>query len=136
VDDRAYILLGVLLVIIAIGMSFVRRSNDRVRIRSHIEARGGELVSVGDGGGQRIYDVVYVDRTGSRRRAKCHTTGWIGVFFQDDRIIESSESSQQPGAANANVSLVQLLEDENRKLRAEIARLRNELNRNQDGIKE
>ena len=113
-DERIYILLIVFAILFALGTWAVRGSNDRQRIRGYIQSRGGKVVSISDGDKDRTYVVRYFDRDGNKHQARCHTTGWIGVFFADDQIVER----RQAGETTAT------LEEENRRLREELARLK------------
>jgi len=98
---------------------------DSGRIRGDIEMRNGQLLSktwapFGKGWfgekGERLYDVCYLDSDGNMHQAVCKTSIFTGVFWADDFIIGGS---QQPSATRT-------VEDENRRLRAEIEQLRRE----------
>jgi hypothetical protein len=134
----------VLLVIpIAIGIAIVFRlfagSMDRERIRQYVEARRGKVIEAtwapfGPGwfGGnkERIYQVRYLDRDGNVREAYARTSMWTGVYFTEDRITQHAK-------APIDEEEVESLEEENRRLREELERLKRKArDKNSDAIQE
>ena len=69
----------------------------------------------GEQEGNRIYAVRYLDRDGNEHEAHCKTSMWTGVYFTEDRIVKHA------GRADGQQSS---LEEENRRLREEVERLR------------
>jgi hypothetical protein len=124
---------------IAIGLSVVVGSMDRERIRSYIESRGGKIIETtwapfGPGwfGGSResTYHVRYRDHEGNIRGAYARTSMWSGVYFTEDSIVQFVK-------APIDEEVVESLEEENARLRAELDRLkRKERDRHSEGIEE
>jgi hypothetical protein len=121
---------------VAILFRVLAGSMDKSRIRDYIESRGGQVIDViwtpfGPGWfgekSDRIYEVQYIDGDGNEHRAACKTSLWTGVYFTQDDIVACAE---RPGER-----VVESLEDENRRLRAEVERLRRgHRTEGQDGI--
>ena len=95
---------------------------DGARIRTNIESQGGQLLDsewtpFGRGwfgsAHERIYTVRYRDSAGNLHEATCKTSLFAGVYFTEDGVVE-------PGAPTH----VESLEDENRRLRAELEQFR------------
>jgi hypothetical protein len=104
---------------------------DGTRVRNYIEARGGRLLSsnwapFGRGWfgekSDRIYAVRYVDRDGNEHEASCKTSLFTGVYFTEDQIVRYAAPRQN----TQNDSHLSQLEQENRRLRAELERVRNQ----------
>lgn len=121
--EFAFLLIPAVL-IVAIVLRLVAGSLDRDRIRQYVESRGGELIKTtwdpfGPGWfgtrNDRIYAVHYYDRDGHEHRAYCKTSMWTGVYFTEDRIVRFSENGDVHEDS---------LEDENRRLRDELDRLK------------
>ncbi|MFN8423122.1 MAG: hypothetical protein U0470_06920 [Anaerolineae bacterium] len=120
----------VLFVIVAIGLRIVAGTMDGDRVRMYIERRGGRLLSsfwtpFGKGWfgerSDRIYVVRYLDESGDEHEAHCKTSLFTGVYFTEDHIVRSGEHRlDEPNDA----SRVAELERENRRLRAELDRAR------------
>jgi hypothetical protein len=111
-------ILVVILIRVAAG------SMDHSRIREYIERQGGEVLQsswapFGPGWfGEktaRLYAVRYLDRDGNEHEANCKTSLWTGVYFTDDRIVRYAERSDER---------VDSLEEENRRLREELQRIK------------
>jgi hypothetical protein len=100
---------------------------DHDRVRRYVESQGGRVLEAhwapfGPGWfgekSDRIYEVRYLDRHGNERLAHCKTSLFTGVYFTEDRIVGHGQRSSEPRAAS--------LEEENRRLREEVERLRRE----------
>ena len=121
-DNSAYILLFLLAVVFGLGTWMFRRANDQVRIRRHIESRGGKILSIEatnplSASSDRCYAVTYLDKVGNERMVRCVTNGRIGIYFADDCILNPADT---PG----DKAGVESLEEENARLRAELDRLK------------
>lgn len=100
---------------------------DSRRIDSYIRSMGGTLLDktwtpFGPGWfgekDSRIYSIHYLDREGNTHEASCKT-GWLsGVYLTEDSIIQHGEHIQEKKSREAQ------LEEENRRLREELERLR------------
>src|SRR6516162_3058424 len=134
------VLLVILVVIcIALGFRLLAGSMDRERIRGYVEDRGGKVIETtwapfGPGwfGGnkERIYQVRYLDRDGNVHEAYARTSMWTGVYFTEDQITQHAKTP-------IDEEEVESLEQENRRLREELARLkRKEKDKNSDAIQE
>ena len=102
---------------------------DKKSVREYLENRGDTVISINwklfgkgwlsesnkDGGGNRIYLVVFKDIYGNTKQAWCKTAILSGVFLTDESITEQAQSDGKPLSAEAKIAL---LEDEVRKLRA------------------
>ena len=118
---------GLVLIMLVLGVGWWLFSFylDSGRIRSDIEMRNGRLVNkswnpFGKGWfgekGERLYDVQYIDSDGNMHNAVCKTSIFTGVFWADDFVVGGS---RKPSAIGT-------VEEENRRLRAEIEQLRRE----------
>lgn len=134
------VLLVILVVIgIAIGFRLLAGSMDRERIRGYVETRGGKVIETtwapfGPGwfGGnkERIYQVRYLDHGGNVHEAYARTSMWTGVYFTEDQITQHAKTP-------IDEEEVESLEEENRRLRQELERLkRKEKDKNSDAIQE
>lgn len=115
-------------ILFAIVMRLAAGGMDRDRIKQYVEKDGGKLLDsewapFGPGWfgekSDRIYGVRYVDRDGNEHDASCKTSMMTGVYFTEDRIVNHAE--QISPASDVQVSE---LEAENRRLREELERLR------------
>jgi hypothetical protein len=117
----------VIIVFVAVAVLLIRLGHDKMdrdRVRNYIEARGGRMLEIswapfrlgwiGRPAG-RLYAVRFVAGDGSEHAALCQTSGWAGVFFTEDRVVQLA-----PG----RVDELETLREENRRLRAELDRLR------------
>jgi hypothetical protein len=125
---------------VAIGIRLIAGSMDRERIREYVEGRGGKVIDttwapfgpgwLGGGGKERIYKVRYIDRDDNVHDAFARTNMWSGVYFTEDQIVEYAKPP-------IDEEEVESLEEENRRLHAEVERLkRKERERNSDAIEE
>jgi hypothetical protein len=123
---EGFFLLIPLFIIIAIVVRLAAGGLDQDRVRQYVESRGGKLIEAswepfGPGWfgekSDRIYAVRYLDGAGHEHQAHCKTSLWTGVYFTEDRIVKHADRAdrQQPS-----------LEEENRRLREELDRLRRE----------
>jgi hypothetical protein len=126
-----YLGLGVLVLVVGIGVRLLVGRMDRDRVRSYLEARGGQLLSAawapfgkgwfGDKS-DRIYEVRYLDRDGNLHEATCKTNLFSGVYFTEDHIVQYGQRPAAPPPL-INPRLAEL-EEENRRLREELKRPR------------
>jgi hypothetical protein len=65
----------------------------------------------------RIYAVTYEDADGNLHKATCKTSMFAGVYFTEDIIVQRRQRPSNPSDTDS-------LQDENRRLREEIERLR------------
>lgn len=112
-------------------------SLDRQRIARYIEDRGGRVIATtwapfGPGwlGGnkERIYEVRYVDHEGNIHHAFARTNMLAGVYFTEDHIVHR--------ATPISDEHIETLEEENARLRAEVARLKRNRDPGSDAIQE
>ncbi len=136
-------ILCLLFVPVAIGIAIAFRllagNLDHWRIRDYVVARGGRIIDMrwapfGPGwfgaNKERIYAVRYRDHEGSIHAAFARTNLWSGVYFTEDAIIEHAKPF-------ADDEAIESLEEENRRLREELARLkRKERDPQSDAIEE
>lgn len=134
------------MIIVAIGAWFLQFSMDRERIKAYLEQRQGRVISInwapfGKGWfgekNDRIYEVVYYDKTGNQHFATCKTSLWSGVYWTDDRIThrksgwyDTVSPSNEPGKPLIGQIVHEEEEidpDELTRLRQENARLREKL---------
>lgn len=117
-----------LLVAAALGLRLIAGALDGSRIDGYFRERGGRVVSrhwspFGRGWfgerSDRIYEVVYEDRHGQRRRATVKTSMFTGVYLTEDRAVH-----RRADAAAAQGDEVQTLRAENARLKAELTRRR------------
>jgi len=123
---EGFLLLIPLFIIIAIVIRLAAGGLDHDRVRQYVEARGGKVIEAnwapfGPGWfgekSDRIYAVRYLDQDGNEHQAHCKTSMWTGVYFTEDRIVKYADRADRQQ---------QSLEDENRRLREELDRLRRE----------
>lgn len=121
--DPGFVVLGI--AVLGIGLRLVAGLFDDGRVRNHIESRGGTLLEkrwnpFGRGWfgekDSRIYRVRYTDAEGNLHQATCKTSLLSGVYFTEDLIVEWRQPQPDDEAAR--------LAEENRRLREELARLR------------
>lgn len=121
------IFLVLAVIVIALVIRLAAGGLDHDRIRQYIESRGGKVLDshwapLGPGWfgekSDRIYEVRYLDRDGNEHRAHCKTSMWTGVYLTEDRIVRYAEPPPDPE--------VESLEEENRRLREELERLKRE----------
>lgn len=91
---------GISLGILGLVIWVVSMSMDKGQITSYVQEQGGLVVSInwspfGTGWfgerGERIYQVIYHDREGSRHLATCKTSMLSGVYWTEDRITYSRD---------------------------------------------
>lgn len=120
---------------------------DRSRIESYIQSQGGRVVSIswapfGKGWfgekSDRIYEVVYYDRDGHQHLATCKTSMFTGVYFTDDRIAHRKARWEDSVPSEPSEPLIHWIDEpevsefdevaelreENRRLKEELARLK------------
>jgi hypothetical protein len=136
-----YAIFLVILFVIGIAIAFrlFAGSMDRERIRSYVENRGGKVIEAtwapfGPGwfGGnkERIYQVRYIDHDGNMHEAYARTSMWTGVYFTEDQITQHAKTP-------IDEEEVESLEQENRRLREELARLKRKAkDKNSDAFQE
>lgn len=122
-----------LLLILAVLVWFMNRSMDQDRIRGWLEFRGNKLLdsqllpSQKDWWSntvQRVYEVRYLDPQGHEHLATCTTGLFKGIVWTEDRILryaDQVEGIPMPGKTDIKRESV---EEENRRLREELARLK------------
>jgi hypothetical protein len=126
-------------IVVALLFRFAAGSMDRDRVRQYVAQRGGEFISAdwapfGPGWfgekSDRIYQVRYLDQDGNEHEAYAKTSMWTGVYFTEDRIVRYSKRLVDDNAVDS-------LEEENRRLRMELERLkRKERDRGSEAIEE
>jgi hypothetical protein len=123
---EAFFLLIPLFILIAVVIRFAAGGLDHDRVKQYVESRGGSVIEAnwepfGPGWfgekSDRIYGVRYLDRDGNEHEAHCKTSMWTGVYFTEDRIVKHADRTGRQQSS---------LEEENRRLREEIDRLRRE----------
>jgi hypothetical protein len=121
---EVFLVLIPLFIIIAIVIRLAAGGLDQNRVRQYVESRGGRVIEAswspfGPGWfgekSDRIYAVRYLDRDGNEHQAYCKTSLWTGVYFTEDRIIKYADRPEGEQLS---------LEEENRRLREEVDRLR------------
>jgi hypothetical protein len=136
----------ILFIGLGIGLWVFSMSLDKSRITDYVQQRGGRIVSISwapFGKGwfgekeERIYEVVYYDKDGKQHFATCKTSLWTGVYWTDDRVTHGKSKwydSLAPGNAPRKPVIGQIpreegedVDEELRRLRAENARLREQL---------
>jgi len=127
--NEAYVLIPLVLLVI-VGIRLAAGGLDRTRVKEYVESRGGQLIETtwepfGPGWfgekSDRIYSVHYRDRDGNEHRAHCKTSMWTGVYFTQDSIVKRAAGDE----AEARRSVTrESLEEENRRLRAELEELK------------
>lgn len=115
-----------LFVALAVAVRLFAGALDGDRIRSYVESQGGQVLRkqwtpFGRGWfgskNERIYEVEYRDAEGDVHEATCKTSVLAGVYFTEDRVVQRAQVPAEP-ASRAE------LEDENRRLRAELEQLK------------
>jgi hypothetical protein len=127
----------VFLILAVVGFGLIVRllagGADNSRIEDYIRSRGGRLISCnwapfGKGWfgekNDRIYSVRYQDVDGHMHEASCKTSLFSGVYFTEDRIV-SRAASHTPAPPSKAISRLEMLEEENRRLRKELSRRKN-----------
>lgn len=122
----------VLIVFLVVGLALMFRlfagSLDHNRVEDYIASRGGRVLEkhwnpFGRGWfgekDSRIYSVRYQDREGNVHEATCKTSLFSGVYFTEDRIVGTGERA----VAGRQIGD---LEEENRRLREELQKLKRE----------
>lgn len=132
--DQAWIAIaipvGILLIIIWYQVS---RCIDEDRIRRYIRDRGGDVHSIrspwfaldSDENSSR-YDIRYVDRDGNIHEVRCKTSSHTGVYFSKDEIVQPT--ARRP----ATDSRIEQLEAENRRLREDLLKAQQQIERRDD----
>jgi hypothetical protein len=119
----AALIVALIVILVAIVARLAAGGLDRQRVQQHIAERGGKVLEVtwsplGPGWfgerSDRIYAVRYLDGDGNEHRAYCKTSMFTGVYFAQDGIV--TRGAMQPD------SKARLLEEENQRLREELAR--------------
>ena len=139
-----FFVLGVILFAV---IRLMAGSMDGDRVDEYIRERGGRIVEkhwspFGKGWfgekDSRIYELTYEDAEGNLHRATCKTSMFSGVYFTEDQIIQKRQRPKrqrptdrddrrlQNKVTTQNDTAVSLLQEENRQLREEIERLRNQ----------
>jgi hypothetical protein len=122
--DGYFWLIPVAFVVFALVSRLIAGALDHDRVRSYVVSRGGKIIETqwspfGPGWfgekSDRIYSVRYLDRDGNEHRAHCKTSMWTGVYFTQDEIVRHADCSPNKQES---------LEEENRRLRAELERLK------------
>ena len=122
---EAGLLLVPLFIAIAIGIRLFAGVLNHERIKEYIANKGGTVTEIqwspfGPGWfGEKsdaIYEIEYRDRDGSIHVAYCKTSMFSGVYITEDKIVKAVQQPQ------SSVSL----EEENRRLREELRRLKTE----------
>jgi hypothetical protein len=99
---------------------------DRGRIQHYVESRGGRFMSAAwapfgpgwfGGNRERIYLVRFYDHDGNEHEAYVRTSMWAGVYFTEDHVVH-------PARDPIDERDIESLEEENARLRAELARLK------------
>ena len=129
-DGGVAVIIIVLVIVVGIVGRLLAGGMDHDRVRQYVEARGGRVLDAnwapfGRGWfgekNDRIYEVRFLDAAGNEHQASCKTSLFSGVYFTEDRIVRHGGPS--PGVPSNNPH-VEALEDENRRLREEIERLK------------
>ena len=98
---------------------------DGERIERYVSEHGGRLLSrewtpFGPGWfgekDSRLYAITFVDQAGNTHEATCKTSMLSGVYLTEDRIVGSAPGRARDSSAD--------LAEENRRLKAELERLR------------
>ena len=118
----------VLLIAAVVLIRLVAGGMDSDRVGRHIASTGGRLLEkhwnpFGKGWfgekNSRIYEVRYQDGEGRIHEATCKTSLFSGVYFTEDRIVDSVSHGSQ------DVEKQRLVE-ENRRLREQLDELRDQ----------
>ena len=115
-------------IVLAIVIRLAAGGLDHDRIKRYVEERGGTVLDsnwspFGPGWfgekSDRIYGVRYLDQDGNEHEAHCKTSIWSGVYFTQDQIVKYADRPAPDTAQSESA-----LEAENRRLREELERLR------------
>jgi hypothetical protein len=121
------VVLVIFFIAVAIAIRVLAGGMDHDRVRQYVQSRGGRVIEAnwapfGKGWfgekGDRIYKVRFLDRDGNEHRAHCKTSTFSGVYFTEDQIVRYAPAPVDEHAASP--------EEENRRLREEVERLRGE----------
>jgi hypothetical protein len=142
--EAFFLVLGV--IALAVFIRIMAGSLDTGRIDQYISDRGGHIVEkhwtpFGKGWfgekDSRIYTLTYEDAEGNLHEATCKTSMLSGVYFTEDRIVQRRQrrKRQDDDTLHNDTTAqedngVSSLQEENRRLREEIERLR--IRRNDD----
>jgi hypothetical protein len=104
---------------LALGLHTFSVRIERRRIAQYVEERGGRVIAWKDFGSSYpgLSEVRYRDHEGNLHEALAHYGMFAGVFFTEDRIIHCATRP-------VDERELELLEDENARLRAENERLK------------
>ena len=120
---EGFVLIFVVVIALVVVIRIIHGGMDHERIQLYVEAHGNKLLAINwvpFGPGwlgkhqDRIYEIRYLDRDGIRHHAYCKTSGWSGVYFNEDNIEQSAD------LPDTERSLV----EENRRLREELEQLK------------
>ena len=126
--DGSIIVIVVLVIVAGIIFRLLAGGMDHDRVKNYVRSRGGDVIEsnwapFGKGWfgekSDRIYNVRYKDRDGNEHEAHVKTSLLSGVYFTEDRITRYAD---RPARRQATTTL----EEENRRLREEVERLRNQ----------
>jgi hypothetical protein len=115
----------VLAIVAVVVIRLLAGGLDHDRVRQYVESRGGRVIDAhwapfGPGWfgekSDRIYEVRYLDEEGNEHQAHCKTSMLTGVYFTEDRIVRHAGRPAERSTLS--------LEEENRRLREELGRLR------------
>ncbi len=115
----------ILLILLVIVIRLLAGGMDHDRVRQYIASQDGRVLDVqwapfGPGWfgekSDRIYQVRYLDKNGNEHEAHCKTSLLTGVYFTQDQIVKHAN---QPTGWEA-----ESLEEENRRLREELKKLK------------
>jgi hypothetical protein len=115
-----FLLLGFVgIVALALGVRAFSVSRERRRIAQYVEERGGRVIDWTDLGPLHpgLSEVRYRDHEGNVHEAMAHFGLFAGVSFTEDRIVHRAPRP-------VDERELELLEDENARLRAENERLK------------
>jgi hypothetical protein len=122
--EGLFFLIPIAIVVLALLIRLAAGGLDHDRVREYVESRGGKIIEsnwspFGPGWfgekSDRIYAVRYLDKDGNEHQAHCKTSMWTGVYFTQDQIVKYAERPSDKQES---------LEEENRRLRDELERLK------------
>jgi hypothetical protein len=137
--NAGVVFIVILFVVVAVVIRLMAGGLDQDRVRSYVESRGGRFLDsswapFGKGWfgekNDRIYEVRFLDGQGNEHHASCKTSLFSGVYFTDDRIVRhakagTDEQADHDSGIVAEGDLQRIaLEEENRRLREEVERLK------------